>query len=285
MNLSQLAGKIDDYFFACEADAHVLAAMRMGTALVLLAYYSVQLRDIYNFSRTDGYFVTKDYQRLTGQFPQCSLFELFPNSRLLPLIVIIGFFVSGIASFLGFCTHFSLGLFLVFTVSIQSRTFVIMFSGADSIARTLLLCLALTESGNALSVDRLLFDMSDQPINGWTIRLLQVYLCFVYFWSAIHKLHCEYWISGQAASNALYSPIWSRRTVLEFAANQGLSRVSSHSVMFFEFFAPVLFFIDETRLPTMVFAMLMHAGIAVFLRIGSFGPIMMVALLSFYAIN
>jgi hypothetical protein len=103
----------------------------------------------------------------------------------------------------------------------------------------------------------------------------------IYFWSSIYKLRDNYWLNGSAVKNAIASPIWGKRWFLKFWSANLVSKTITCSVLIFEYFAPALFFIKETRNFAIIYAIFMHLFITIFMRIGYFGPIMIISIMSF----
>jgi len=77
------------------------------------------------------------------------------------------------------------------------------------------------------------------------------------------------------------SGLWGRRIGLSLFGYPFISKWLSRSVLIFESLAPITFWIAETTVPTLFAALLLHGSLWRFLRIGYFGPIMMVSVLAF----
>ena len=282
VSLVELLQQIDRWFFDYQVSSVLIGVMRALAIAVVLAQFSVQFGDIIRYSKPFGVFNTDAWLNACKSFPQMSLYSLFPQSHILPWIVTLGAFISGFLALIGLLTWLTLPTFLVSVVSIQGRTFTIMFSGGDSVVRMLLLCLALTDSSAALSVDTLLSSKPElSTVPGWPLRILQIYVCSIYWNSACYKIYRQCWISGHAVRDAAMSGLWGRRIGLSLFSNQFFSKWFSRSVLIFESTAPITFWITETTVPTLVAALLLHGSLWLFLRIGYFGPIMMVSVLAF----
>lgn len=231
--------------------------------------------------KPNGLLTVDDYVKHAGLFQRLSVLRYAPQHSLVAPSILALFFISGLFAILGLFTQLSILVFLVCTVSIQSRTFVTHFSGADYIARSLLLCLLFANCGAALSMDATLFSRSEAMVPGWPIRLIQIYVCVIYLSSAIQKCRCDFWRSGEAMRNVAVSVMWSRRLFLETLCKVWVYKFGTYAVVFFEFLAPFTFWFPELRLATLVVAVLFHLGVLLVMRIGYFSPLMIAAVLSF----
>jgi hypothetical protein len=239
-------------------------------------------KDAWNFSRNDSIFNSKSYKDFcNSHYPQISLFNYF-ESALAQKIIFICFFVFGVFSAIGLLTNVSLFIFLICLISIQSRIFPILFTGGDSIARLLVLCLLFTDCGSKYSVDSLIgISTNHEQVDGWAIRLFQINIAFIYFWSSLYKLNDTYWTEGTAIRNAIISKLWGKQICVKYFTIPIVSKSLTYSVLIFEYFAPVLLLVPDTRIFASFFAVLMHLGISIFMRIGYFGPIMAISAFSF----
>lgn len=260
--------------------AAFLRILSVGYLLFCLVWF---YKDAWAFSSSAGPFGDKDYKNFSRDiYPQFSLFDYFDNQVFAQRFIFINFFIFGFFSIIGLFTNISLFLFLVMMISIQSRIFPIIYSAGDSIARILITCLFITDCGAQYSVDNILGLSSNQNIiNGTGIRILQISICMIYFWSSIYKLRDQYWLNGDAIKNAIASPIWGKRWCLKFWSTNLVSKIITWSVLTFEYFSPALFFIKETRNFAIIYAICMHICVTIFMRIGYFGPIMIISILSF----
>jgi hypothetical protein len=210
------------------------------------------------------------------------LFNLFPKSKLFHKLIFVLFFIFGIFSIIGFITNISLLIFTIAFISIQSRIFTIIITGGDCIIRMMLFALIFIDCGSRYSIDGFLGWSSNlEYIDGWTIRLLQINICIIYLFSAIAKLNDKTWLGGNTVKYAIYSGTWGRRLFLNLRLKEWIWKSLTWSVLLFEYFAPILFGISELRIFAIIFGICFHLGTTIFMTIGSFGPIMILALLSF----
>jgi hypothetical protein len=104
---------------------------------------------------------------------------------------------------------------------------------------------------------------------------------FIYFYSATHKLEDSFWLKGTLVRNALFSPTWARRLFLDMFNLPIIYKPLCYGTLLLEYMGPLFLLIPETRIVTMFLFISFHAGITIFTRVGFFGPIMIIADLSF----
>ena len=279
---------IYNFIFNYEIKASFGAFLRFITSSFIIIFLSWHLRDILNFSHPNKIFSYANYRRFCeDKYPQISLFNIkcFGESILFHKLIFILFFVSGLSSALGLLTNFSIFIFMITFISIQSRVFPCFFSGGDVISRVLLLALLFTDCGAKYSMDYALQISSNaEVINGFFIRVVQLTICLGYITNAIRKLSNPSgyltWIRGEAVKNAFLSGIWGRRLLPEFFKNKYIYRPMTYSVVLYELLSP-LFFVNQTRSIILIFGLVFHMGTIIFMRLGFFGPMMLIALAFF----
>ncbi len=283
MEFTAACRAIDGFIFDYQVPAALPALIRIVTCLAILFSFAIRFHDIWQFLQPNGIFCYADFLQTSKKFRQISATNLFPHSKTWAACILLTLYVAGILATVGCATNASIVVFLICVVSVQSRTFVIMFSGGDSVARTLLFFLAFMDSSACLSIDSIWRTEHPAVVSGWGIRVIQLYVCAIYFWSSIHKLSCTNWAQGKAVENAVKSPTWSRNPHSPLLRYPFVLQVTTISTLFFEFLAPIALFINELSAVWMFGGFALHAGVWACLRIGYFSPLMMAALLSFSA--
>jgi hypothetical protein len=199
-------------------------------------------------------------------------------------------------------------------VSYIHRTQQVLF-GMDTMMNILLFYLMIGDSGAALSVDRIikryravklslqrsgtvdaatLAYLHQPPYSvsaGFALRLLQVHFCFIYMAAGLSKLKGAAWWNHNAYWDTLVNPEF---TLIHYSWYESLVRtaVSSRPVyalmaaggIFVTFFAELgLPFLVWTRMRPWVvmFGLLLHAGVAVFMGLWIFSLLMMTLLLCY----
>jgi hypothetical protein len=283
--MNNLISYNDIYNFFCNytINSNYLAFLRIITCGYIISFYLFLIKDCFAFIDPNGIFSYSDYKKFsTYQFPQISLYNIIGNSKIFSYGILYAFFLSGILSTIGLLTTFSLWIFLICMISIQNRVTVLVLSGGDIIGRLLILALCLIDSGSKFSVDNILGISTDlNKVDGWTIRLVQITVVFGYFVSSLRKLNDYYWLSGQAIRNAISSHLWGQKIKLRLFTNKFLCTAVNYCVLLFQLMSPVIFLIKETNFLVILFGIVLHASIIIFLRIGFFGPIMLISIMYF----
>ena len=279
---------IYNFFFEYKIYSSFAAFLRISYCSFVVLWFLSIIKDIYFFSKPDGIFNSNKYLYINKDiYPQISLFNIniFAHSKLFHKLIFVIFFISGITSTIGFLTNISLAIFTIAFISIQSRIFPLILTAGDVVIRLMLISLIFIDCGSQYSIDNILGIASNsQLIDGWTIRLFQINLCALYFFSGILKLSDKEWLNGNIVKYSICSGAWGGKIYLKFPLNKYLDfilKLCTWAVIVFEYLSFPLFFISELRPIGIIFGILFHLCTVLFMRIGAFGPIMILAIFSF----
>lgn len=281
MSILETIQAVDHFFFGYQVAPELPALLRIATCLVLLFHFTTTFHDTWQFIKPNGLFPFPAFTSASRHFPQFTLINLFPASTFWAALIFAAFYLSGILALLGCFTSCSLWIFLVCTASLQGRAFVIVFSGGDSVSRVLLLFLALADCSATWSVDSLFQDFRTDEVAGWPIRAIQVYVCIVYFQSAVHKSQSAQWQAGDVIESVLLSPTWRRYSHCWLLRFPLILKTATRATVVFEFLFPLVFFSEGLQTFWLFGAVALHAAIWWSMRIGYFSPMMIVAVSSF----
>lgn len=288
MTFLELVKSIDSFFFDYYVSTEFLGLFRIAVCSLVIVDFFILRKDILNHLLPNKLFPYKDYLRIkdSDKYPNMSIFAFraLGNSKLFTHIMIYLFYVFSFASLLGIYTNFSLIALLFVYGSIQNRAIPIWSTAGDLIIKLMILCLALTECGQKLSIDYILRDFTAlQFTSGWPIRIIQIYLCSIYFSASIGKSGDLLWQLGDAVKYSSLNPCWGQRSsyVNKFMDGK-LSKILNYSIMYLQFFAPLFLWLKDTRFIYTIIMMSFHLGILLFLKIGYFGPMFIVALFTFF---
>lgn len=113
------------------------------------------------------------------------------------------------------------------------------------------------------------------------LRLLQLQLVAVYFFSGFHKLASPDWYRGEALYYAFQQTQW-LRVPPGLVEHPLLVGAASYGVLLFELLAfPVLVWVRATRGAVLAVGVVLHVGIALTMRVFVFGEIMPIFYLCF----
>lgn len=277
---------IYNFFLNYQIPSSFAAMLRISWPVFAMFCFTVLFRDaIYLTHPIKGIYNGKWYKKFNeGYYPQYSILNWFPESTAWYWTVIVFFYITGVTSAIGLFTNLSLFIFCLCAVSLLTRVTPLCSCGGDAIHRMLYFSIIFIDCGSQYSIDNLIGIASNQPyVDGWTIRLLQIYLCGVYMCSSFSKLPDKYWQNGDVMRNSVYSLGWGKRIpiFLKLLKHRIIYKPMAWSVLIFEWLAFPLYFIEELRPYAVFFGICFHIGIIVMLRIGAFGPVMIMLNLVF----
>ena len=108
-------------------------------------------------------------------------------------------------------------------------------------------------------------------------RVLQIHLCIVYLFGGISKLRGDMWWDGTALWFAAASYEYQSMDLTWIGRFPLLTALLTHATIFWETFYCGLVWPRGTRPWTLAMAVLVHAGIGLFLGMVTFGSMMIVA--------
>ena len=167
--------------------------------------------------------------------------------------------------------------------------------GLDQIVTYVTMYVMLAPTGSVLSIDAILRRrmMTEESSSGrlnWLLpdarpstaanvatRLLQIHLCVIYLFGGLAKARGVSWWDGTAVWYAIGNYEYQSFDMTWMAAWPRLFSALSHGAMFWEIFYVVLIWPRWTRPITLAMAVAVHAGIALFLGMITFGVMMIAA--------
>ena len=243
-------------------------------------------KDILSHIVPNGIFSANNFLNVhkDGMHIAATLFQVreMYNSKFFSYLIYYLFYVFSFASLLGIFTNFSLLMLFIVYGSIQNRAIPVWSTAGDQVIKLLILCLGLSKCGEVFSIDSLTINNPENYVNGWPIRLFQVYLSWVYFNAGVAKTKDSLWGAGKALRYATLNPGWGKRYgyVVKLFDRES-TKILNYSVIIIQFFAPLFLWLKDTRLIYTLILMSFHLGIFMTLRLGYFGPVMIVSLFSF----
>lgn len=283
MSINDILLYIHKFFFEYNISTQFLGFYRIIACSTILSYLLYIHKDIWLFVNPNGIFSYDFfYKHALHAFKINKLLYLF-KFQFSSTILYISLYIFGFFALIGFITNFSLLCFLILLMSFQHRIRPILQSGGDVIANFILFNLVLMPSGLSVSVDKYLFNYDINYTYGWPLRLIQVTLTIGYLSAAFHKMKSWDWGCGHALKNALLYTMWSKNRLKKLFIHEFVFKSANYITVWFQICAPVFLWIKEFRLATIIVGVLLHFIMILTLKIGYFGPIMIVAILSFAA--
>ncbi len=293
----------DQFWFTPESP-HVLAIIRIATGLMLLYSHLVVASQLNAFLGDDAWINNRTIAAIHGgEYGPAdaarSYLWHFSNPLLLWGHHLLTILVTACFA-IGLLTRITAPLAWWLQIMLVHRMTGTLF-GLDQITTMLAMYLMLSRCGSVYSIDAILRRFllkevasskrlswllpSDEPsvANGIATRLIQIHLCVVYLFGGLWKARGTAWWDGTAIwfaiSNAQYQSIdvtWLGRYPRVFSA-------LAHLTVFWEVFYCALVWPKMTRPIVLGIAFMVHAGIALFLGMITFGTIMIVANAAFLA--
>ena len=279
-----------NYFWFTPTAPHALAVIRILTGLMTLYTLVVWTFEFSGF--IGGDLLPSAYRQLLFRTPleltsAWSHFDWLPTGLILPvhvlgLVIVVMFTI-------GWQTRVTAIATALLVISYCNRAMGALF-GLDQILAMLTLYLAISNCGDAFSVDAWLkrrrdSDAADAPRltvgNGIATRLIQVHLCIVYLFAGLGKCQGDKWWDGEAIWGALASHEYQTIDMLWVSEHMWLVAVITMVALFWELSYVALIWPRLTRPIMLTLAIPMHLGIGLCLGMLEFGLIMLVANLAF----
>jgi uncharacterized membrane protein YphA (DoxX/SURF4 family) len=274
-------------FFFTPADPLPLALVRICTGLLLTWSSLVWLADVDAFFGTDGWLAPHEVWRMNDQPWQWSLY--FAAASPTGIRVVAGItLVAAVLLTIGLATPLAAATAAVGFISAANRAPLNVF-GLDDTLGLLLLPLVIGPAGACLSVDRLL--ARGLPGTGQgsaasvranvALRLIQLHLCVVYFFSGSGKLLGESWWEGTALWGAVANGQYRTLDLTGLARHPLVTNALTLGTLFWEVAYAALVWPRLTRPLALGMAVAVHLGIGLAMGMMEFGLAMLTANLAF----
>jgi hypothetical protein len=281
--LAEWAEAWNDFWFAA-ADPLPLAVIRIATGLILTWSCLVWLADADAFFGPRGWLAPGDVWRLNDQPWQWSWFFAADSPNAVRVLGGIAL-AAAVLLTVGLATPLAAVVSLLALVSAANRAPLNTF-GLDDTLGLLLIGLAVGPSGSRLSLDARLAD-TGQGRGGRSIRanlalrLLQVQICVVYFFSGCGKLFGASWWDGTALWGAAANVQYQTIDLTWMAGQPLLVNAVTLVTLFWEVTYAALIWPRLTRPLVLALAVAVHLGIGLAMGMMEFGLAMFTANLAF----
>jgi len=152
-------------------------------------------------------------------------------------------------------------------------------NGADRLMGLGLFLLLFARAGEAWSLDALLrrrrTGAPPRPIPAWPLRLMQVQVCALYFFTALSKIAVDSpgggdWVTGEAAGWMLSDIVIARVPSESLPFPLWLLKLTTWGSLALELTFPLLMCFTFTRRWALIAGVLMHVGVFATVEVGSF---------------
>jgi predicted DCC family thiol-disulfide oxidoreductase YuxK len=269
-----------------------LEIIRIGIGCAMLINYTLATPYLFTFWGNDGWAPYDSLFEDIHPWTQSVFFYLWSPWQWL---FFHGVFLLCTAAFmLGFWTSWVKWVVLIGQISYVSRN-PFLYYGVDQILCSLLVILCIAPIGRALSLDRVqaireakLGNLAARPpvfASPWAgacIRLIQIQMAILFFYSAINKIAGRDWWDGDAiwlvfVSNEFYNP-----AVLDvLAPHYWLVNVATYLTVFIEIAYPFLIWQHRTRPYLLIAAIFLHVQFGTLMGMPYFSFVMVMGHMSF----
>lgn len=285
----------NEFWFAPSSPS-TLSVIRVLAGAMLLYTHLVWTFDLDAFFGPEGWlptsFVQEVHQQSNGgpDAPQRLMWSHFYYVQS-PLAMRAIHFAALVVFFLltiGLFSRTTAVLGFLLAVSYANRVTPGAYFGLDKINCMLALYLMLGPCGARYSVDRLWRLRRGAPSEvppsvsaNVAIRLIQVHMCIIYFFSGLGKLQGELWWNGEATWYSIATLEYQSLDMTWLVKFPWLVNLLTTTTVFWELTYPALVWPRLTRPWVLLLAVLVHGGIALFLGMPTFGLVMLIGNLSF----
>lgn len=213
---------------------------------------------------------------------------IFPMSNATIQIAFAILMVSALFLTVGLFTRVSAFFVFLGLVSFHHHNWLILNSG-DTIMRISALYLAVSNCGDALSVDRLIKtyvsggaeSRTPQPKAPWAQRLIQIQLTLLYCQAFFSKIAGEMWVNGTALYYTTRLEDFRRFYFAPIAENIEILKFLTWSTLFVEFSLFTLIWLKDLRYIVIALGLLLHISIDLSMNLPTFQWLMMAAFIPF----
>lgn len=273
--MKQAAYKINDFLFGLKVNnSSLLSKFITGFALINII---ILLPDVYDLFSTSGY--------IQAEINNTYLYDFDPllNWVLEPLSMI------GISSDYGLFLIIGIYIFSLFFALIDSKP--LTFSIIAWIIHVMMINSSYHFSYGAdyfitfslfinilLNLDFVKKAEASDAIQSFAIRMVQLQLCFVYFFAGFGKAIGFDWLDGNAMWYIfnIYSPEFVKGVLPAIAEFPIIFKVLSWSVLILELSYPIFMYIKKTKRVFIYAVIAMHIGIMLLMGLYTFGLIMII---------
>ena len=270
-------------FWFTPADPLPLAVVRICAGGLFTWASLVWLLDADAFFGMAGWLPPEDVWRMNDQPWQWSWYFAAPSAGGIRVLagVTLG---AAIMLTIGLATPLAAVVSLAGFVSAANRAPLNVF-GFDDVLGMLLIALAVGPSGAVLSVDSLLSRgmqrAAPSVLANVALRLIQIHLCVIYFFSGCGKLLGASWWEGTAIWGSVANVQYRTLDLTWLARHPLVVNLITLATLFWEVSYPALVWPRLTRRLVLTMAVLVHLGIGLAMGMMEFGLAMIVASMAF----
>ncbi len=199
------------------------------------------------------------------------------------IVALVVFFLLTI----GFFSRTMAMLGFLFAVSYANRVSPGAYFGLDKINCMLAMYLMVGPCGARYSLDRLWrlrrgnTEVPPTSSANLAIRLIQVHMCIIYFFSGVAKIQGPQWVMGEASWLSFGMLEYQSLDMTWLASHPYILNFMTHATVFWELSYCALVWPALTRPWVLLMAIFVHGGIIIALGMPTFGLVMLIGNLAF----
>lgn len=226
-----------------------------------------------------------------GRDPRFDFLPLLPDNDYVRLGILCLYIVFLFFMTVGFRTRTSALCALLINESLFNQ-FLLNLSGADVFLKLSLMVIAVSNAGDAFSIDNLRKTWKEDwrktgfkpPLKPqWALRMLQVQVAYVYFITSLCKMNESKWIDGTALYYVVRYEDLARYHLPYLFTNMWTSKLLTWTSLAFEASFPYLIWVKELRYFMIFWGTLFHIGIDLTVNIPLFEWIFIGSYVAFIA--
>ena len=284
--MKKIMFKLDSFFFFVPKTLYDLAFFRIGVGILSIAYFLQVGQDTLDIFGEFGV-VRREIQELyivQSFIPRlswlCDAFKMLPNydeKIVLNLLVIVSVLTS-FCMLIGLFTRWSSLLTWFLFLFFYKSSFLSSY-GFESFLCTSLFCCSIMPIGSYASLDNILknkISIQQSVYYGFSLRVIQIHLCLVYFFGGFFKAMGLDWWTGESIWRALsrqpfniYDFSWMTNYPL-------IPLILGVSTLIIETLYPVFTWFLKIRPYWVGMVLLIHLSIGIFMGLYLFAAIMII---------
>ncbi len=291
--IRRIPGAWSRFWFA-RVDPLPLAVLRVGVAVSGIYLWAGMIPVLRRYYSDLGEFPLSAAREWSTEWAARVLLPGFAGSYGVVLALAVVYLAMLIAMLVGYRTRIATIAVAVLTQFFFFRN-PTLANGGDEVLRLVTFSLALAflavpVHARAMSLDRRIAIRRNPPapvgppapVPAWTLRLVQVQVGIVYLVAGFWKVMGRPWWDGSALYYALDNATFSRFGVPHAPWLHWFYVPLTVSVAWWEFLFPLLVSLRRTRVPALLFGVMLHVFILVAMNIGVFPVIMLACYPAFF---
>jgi len=272
--------RVNKFFFG-DTKPEILGLFRLVLGCYLFVSFLLFAPTAFRFFGNDAPLSLELIQQYYGPHAWTVFSFAYTQEFVLFFYLLTLLFLAAFAA--GFLTPWStLAVYLSFLSWRNGAVFI--WNGGDDVQTTLLFLMTIAgfagHTSQAFSVDALLRKEKRLTIPSWSLRLLQIQFCIIYFFNAWHKALQPMWKDGEAVHYAVQDLSWSNVDLSFLSHSPFIIALLTYATFLLLTLFPAFVWYEKTRIPMLILAATFHVVTRLLFNVFAF-PVMVVYLIVF----